>query len=103
MVRIVEISRRPYLPPQAVEDTGTSVYTILEGQAPMLSWPGKGAERWGTQFATGQVKTPVRVRLHTASVHDAPWIGRTLEGPGLGVQNPGFFSTDEILPERMVP
>ena len=98
VLRMVEVSRDPYLPPAPRERIGTLTFDVADAQSRTLEWPGGGLGRWGTEFLTGGPGSATRVRIHTASVDDGEWVGRMLAGPSLRGQNPGLFTTDELLP-----
>lgn len=103
IVRVVEVSEEPYLPPEREEFTGSVEARLATTQSSTLDWPSARSGRWGTEYDTEIPKSPRRVRLHTATVDDREWIGRTLEGAGIRVQNPGLFTTAHPLPTRLEP
>ncbi len=104
VVRVVEVTEDPFLPPAGIETTRTETFRAVRPQPAVLTArpSGRAGWRWATLFEAEPTGRHPRVRLHTTSVDDGDWRGRKLEGDGVRVQNPGFFATDAALPDVYV-
>ncbi|MCB9759145.1 MAG: hypothetical protein H6739_04835 [Alphaproteobacteria bacterium] len=100
VVRVLEVVKEPDEPIEQIETTGVAVFRRQAVQPQALRWPGDSSARWGTRFKAvqGLEKSPIRVRLHTATLDDSSWIGRPVQGVKAIPQNPGLYSTEEELP-----
>ncbi len=101
VVATVEVSLKPHLPPQMTEKRPAYSFTQVQPQPGALTWPNEPNDRWATQFDGGPTQSPIRVRLHTATVDDADWAGRQLVGDWTGAQNPGLYTTEAAPPPRL--